>query len=47
MRKVGCYMLAECKNCDDDGFEPELDDSKLPKPDTLPPQCSNITDTDL
>ncbi|KAJ5950272.1 uncharacterized protein N7479_008685 [Penicillium vulpinum] len=49
MRKVGCYMLAENGDYDSDEgdeFEPELD-SQFPTWDTLPPQCSNITDIDL
>jgi hypothetical protein len=47
MRKVGCDMLAEDENRDDDGFDAESDGSELPKRDTLPPRCSNITDIDL
>ncbi|OQE26027.1 hypothetical protein PENFLA_c007G02920 [Penicillium flavigenum] len=47
MRKVGCYMLAENENDNDDEFASESDDSESPKRATLSPQCSNITDIDL
>ncbi|KAJ5205542.1 hypothetical protein N7491_003830 [Penicillium cf. griseofulvum] len=48
MRKVGCYMLAEYPNGDDDdAYVPGSEGSKVPIREMLPPQSSNITDIDL
>jgi hypothetical protein len=48
MRKVGCYMLAEAANDDDDDeYVPGWHDSKTPIREMLPRQSSNITEIDL
>lgn len=49
VRKVGGYMLTECpkyEDEDEDEDEPQSE-SDNPKPDFLPPRCSNITHIDL